>query len=257
MPVFFGYRSAVAAGRLLASSALPSLPADNLATPHGDPASSWQTAPGIMIATIRIDGGAGAIWRLLWLAQSNLTSAALIQWTISDQPDLSSPIYASGSLSGVALRQHVHVTPQPVTGRYCQLRILNASNPEGHLRVGQLFAGPAYQSGRGLSYQSTYGREAAQDRDETRGGQLYVTQRFQRRGWELALGPIAEQEAWSVLDDLMMVAGAGGNVGFVPASTSPHINRQAVLGLLEPGRLGFFNGTGRFRNWSARLMERL
>ncbi len=256
MGAMFGYRTNIGLGGITATSAVPSLSATNLANPHGDPSNSWQTAPGVTTASVTFDGTAGAPWRLLWLANSNLTSTAIVQWTISDNADLSAPIYESGSLTGVAARQLVHVMPAELTGRYCRMRILNSSNPDGFLRVAQVFGGAAYEMSRGLSFQSAWDRTAAQDSQETRGGQEYVTMRFQRRGWNVSFGSIRQTE-WPLLDALMSTANRGGNVAFVPFPDSSDRNRDAVLGRKAPGSLGYVNGTGLYRTWSARITERL
>lgn len=261
MAAFWSIENRAASGNIIASSALASAPASNLAGPHGDPASSWQSAAGITTATVVVDGGVGATWRILGLHNTNLSTTAIVQWTISDNPDLSEPVYTSGNVAGVADRQTVHVTPAAVTGRYCQARIVNASNPDGYLRAAQMWAGPAIEMSRGLSYQAAWDRAVARETQTSRGGQEYPITFYQRRGWNLTFGSVPAAEFASglaTLDGVIRVGNTGDNVLFVPFSTQADtINRDSILGVLSPGGVGYVNGTGLYRTWSGRITERL
>lgn len=261
MPAMWGILNRAATGVLTASAALPSAPAANLSGPHGDPASSWQTPAGTTTATVRIDGGVGATWRLFAVCNANFSGTAIVQWTVSDNPDMSSPTYYSGNVVGVSDRQTVHVAPTEVVGRYCQVRIVNASVADGYLRAANLWAGPAIEMRRGLSYESAWDRTATQETQTTRGGQEYPITQFQRRGWGLRFGsvPAAEFAAGvATLDAVIRAGNSGDNVLFIPFSTQTDtINRDAILGLLRPSAVGYVNGTGLYRSWSARITERL
>lgn len=261
MPTLIGCENRAAAGAILASSEVPSAPAANLANPHGDPASSWQTLSGVTTATARFDGGAGATWRILLLANTNLSPTAIVQWLISDNPDMSDPIYSSGNVVGVADRQSVHVIPAEVAGRYCRARIVNASNPDGRLRVAQAYVGPAIEMRRGLSFQSAFERMAEEELVTTRGGQEYPELRFERRAWNLSFGLVPDAEfavGRNTLDAVMRIANTGENIAMVPMSTKlATINRDAILGRLKPGPVGFVSTSGRHRTWSGRITERL
>lgn len=110
----FGHRNYVLSAALSASSAISALGVGNLQNDHGSVASAWQTAMGVMAASLLIDVGGLAPWRMFGLFRTNLTSGARVRWRLSNSADMSNPVYDSGWLdAGVRPEylQHVHCPP--------------------------------------------------------------------------------------------------------------------------------------------------
>lgn len=85
--LLLGWRNAIETGALAAGAATAELPVSNLATPHGDASSGWQTPAGVTTAAaggwFQIDAGAaGATWRAFLLARTNLSAGAAVRWRV-------------------------------------------------------------------------------------------------------------------------------------------------------------------------------
>ena len=251
MATVIGCDNRVLTSSLTATSAAPSLPVANLQLPHGDSAHAYQSVPGATTITISLDAGsADATWQLFSFHRSNLTSDALCRWAVGSQEWIdgtSPPAYDSGLiLAGVAAGygQSVHLAPAVVSGRYCRLSVMNTTNPDGFVAIALAYAGPL-RSFKGISPQSTWQVDSTQDETVTRGGQQYLTPRFERRSWDVQFPSTPNAQAYADVAEVMRVSRLGQNILFVPFSTSADRNREAVFGTFTPSRgVGFTNSSG-------------
>lgn len=96
----WGFRNAVTSGALAAPSQQEALPISNLASPHGDTASAWQTKDGVVHyrngACFTVDALSDAArWRLFALSGTNLSSSALVRWRVGSADGIIEPAPAA------------------------------------------------------------------------------------------------------------------------------------------------------------------
>ncbi|GGG51765.1 hypothetical protein GCM10010964_43680 [Caldovatus sediminis] len=89
----FGWNNHLLTAALTAGSEASELPVSNLVTEHGDPASSWQTAVGVLTpqagAWFAADTGlANSRWRAFALARTNLTPGARVRWRVGGRDSI-------------------------------------------------------------------------------------------------------------------------------------------------------------------------
>ena len=118
----FGHRNYVLSGALSASSSVAGLGVENLQNDQGSAASAWQTAVGVLTASLLIDAGGIAPWRMFGFFRSNATIGANVRWRLSNSPDMSNPVLDTGWGNAGVKREYLqHV--------FCP-RILPAFVPE-------------------------------------------------------------------------------------------------------------------------------
>lgn len=259
MSAMIGYINRLLTASLTADNQVASLPVTNLQTPHADTTNQWRTTS--RTASFTADTGSSAsTWRLFMLAHTNLNSNALIRWIVSDDSTFATSNYDSGSTFAGTLpgyQQSVIIAPSEVTGRYVRCSLNNASNPDPFLSVGLAYAGPVYTPGRGLSYESSWAVQTAQDIVQTRGGQQYVTLRHRQRAWDMAFNTLPSAELYTSIAEVMRTADTGQNIAFVPFSDGQP-SREAIMGLLRTtSGIGYPARIAQYRGWRAQITERL
>jgi hypothetical protein len=259
MSSLFGWENHARSAIITASAALPGLGPGQLQNDHGATSTSWQTPAGTTSAWLLVDAGAALSWRALGVFNTNLTTAATLRWRLGNDPGFATALQDSGTLSGTiaaGFRQGLHILPSAVTARYLRLDIADPANPEGALRVAQLYAGTAVAALRSISRQSAFLRIADAPSLTTRGGQEFPLLRHARRAWQVSLPALAQSEVWPLVHALQQAAEDGRNILFVPFPAGPDSAREAVFGrLLAPSAITW-PGPG-LRSWSATITERL
>lgn len=248
-------------GTITASAAAAGLGPEQMQNEHGATSTAWQTPAGTTTAHFVLDAGASVEWGALGLHNSNLTPAATVRWRLGSDPAFATATYDGGTLSGTVAagyRQSVHVLPAAVTARYLRCDIADPTNPEGLIRVAQLFAGAVRRPERNFGFESSFSRTAEVPAGRTRGGQVFPDFRWSERAWSIALPSLAQADVWPLVQELQRTAETGGNVLFVPFPAGADIARDAVFGLLSNASpVSWPFSAPHIRRWSCIITERL
>lgn len=265
----FGWLNAVKSGALAVGAAAANMGAGGLQVDQGSADSAWQTPAGILAsadgAWLLIDSGdTGSVWRGFGFFRSNLTANATRRWRVSDSlsgGQVTSSSYDSGTANAdvkPGYLQSILIADADQTGRYAQLDINDAGNPDNFLNIPLAFAGPLFIPRVGASWSSNFGRADATDETQTRGGQEFPNNRYIARQAPCAMGGIKSDEVWPGIMDLDRVGRLGGNVLYVLDTTSANINYEAVFGRMRNASpLSFPYTTTDARAWAATFTERL
>jgi hypothetical protein len=257
---WWGLTNYVVTGALSATYAETTMPATNLATVHGAASEAWQTPAGRTTAAFMVDAGASMPWRILAFFRSNLNTNALVRWRLSDNEDMSDPLYDTGNINArivPGIGQSVHIMPSEITARYVRCDVINASNPDGFLNIALAYAGPATEMLGGVSYSTQFGHEERADDYETRGGQEYRELLAVRRRWDLSIETLRQSEIEDWAFDMDRTCRDGRNILFILNPESMiRASRDAVFGRVKPGGLFGYRSYLR-RTWAATVTERL
>ncbi len=260
--VLVGWVNHVYNSDITAVSEEAGLPAVNIQNDIGDASTAWQTRPGVTSGTagahIRISPGNPRVWRAFAACRTNLTPGGLMTVRLyNNSSDV--PIFIGvGVLPEPAYGQSIVIADQDYTADYCVFSFDDPLNPDGHINVPLIFAGPAWIPQVGMSWDSALGRDGVTDSRVSRGGQVYPTPRFQSRRWEVDFKGIQGDELWSEAQELDRVSRYMRNVLFVPDMTSMMIGNESIFGIVESmANVSPLSGiTGVFA-WRFKIMERL
>ena len=295
-PCLIGWENAVPTATLYASSQEPLLPVSNLAVPLCCSSCAWQTAAGrvegwVIVAT----PNAASAWRAVCVARTNLTASAQIRVRVGSleqfaqgEPILTengspiltedgSPILADPVVPGIGtpagqpiydsdwitpgvapgFGQAVHAIPVECTGAACRIDIRDPGNPDGHLNIPGLYAGPAFQPISNYGYGSSQGSTVQRARQQTRGGQVYIGLQSRSRRQEIDFPAIRASEI-EQFEDLRQASDQGENLLFIPNPLSDRLQREALYGDADlPDDIGYPATTPAIRRMKLRLTERL
>lgn len=150
--------------------------------------------------------------------------------------------YDSGSIAcniAAGYGAAVHVAPATKTGRYLEFSFNAASYvtkavPQSFTDWGRLWAGPlitpTYDSIRDISDEW---RDLSEISIAPRSGVEFVDVLQQQRALSFEIGILSEAEGRDTFKELGRVAGARGQVLFLPAPASSYLPTEAILGRLE------------------------
>lgn len=254
-----GWQNAIDGGVLTANSAELTMPVTMLRDPHGASSNAWQTVDGVLTAWVQSVPDAPVAWRAVLITRSNLTDAATLRVRLGAVDTITSaPAYDSGVLTpGVVRGQAVHLLPAAVTAAACRIDITDTANPDNHINIPLIYAGPAWQMLTNISRESASAMQDGARRATARGGQQHVEPAWIQRRWELRLDNFRSSDGEARVLELERVARAGTSILCIPRpATQPH--RDAVFGLAEGfTRLGFGSGSGQLRSIAFTVTERL
>jgi hypothetical protein len=251
----FGWMNAVKTAALSATSAEVALPVSNLANDQGAASMGWQTLGGALTPTLTITPAARTVFRACGAFRTNLTATGTITVSALTTDPGSIPVVTSATFVN---GQAVALFSADVAADSLQIAFSDPTNPDGHLNVPLIYAGPLWYPTTAMSWASTMGRDDVTDTVVTRGGQTYVNMRATFRRWEIALDGIRTTEAYPQLDVLDRVSRVGGNVLGIADTTSANMRFEATFGMLKAtADVSFPLGTAIRRSWRARLSERL
>lgn len=270
MATALSWMNAINTAVLTAGSQAAGLDVNRLQNDRGSPATAWQTLTGNVTpadgAWLLITSAvATAAWRAFGVFRTNLTPGALIRIRVGNALSGSQIVapyaYDTGTIvAGVTkgFGQSVVVASADAIGRYCQIDLTDTANPDGFLNIPLAFAGPVYLPSAGITFESTHGRDDATDEVVSQGGQEYPTMRWQRRRWAIAFDGIKRSEIWTSVADLDRTARLGGNVLFVPDTTSPYLKQEAIFGRLKAtADISYPARNADIRAWRALITERI
>jgi hypothetical protein len=193
------------------------------------------------------------VFRACGAFRTNLTSTGTM--TVSALATGSIPVVASATFVN---GQAVALFSTDVAADSLQIAFSDPSNPDNHLNIPLIYAGPLWFPTTAMSWASTMGRDDVTDSVVTRGGQTYVNMRATFRRWEIALDGIRTTEAYTQVDVLDRASRVGGNVLGIADTTSANMRFEATFGILKAtADVSFPLGTAIRRSWRARLSERL
>lgn len=134
--------------------------------------TEWRTAVVSGSPTITFDLGSAKTPKVLILLDHNLTSAATIRLQASTVSNFASTpvndlvVWRSGSI--------LHYIGDPDrTYRYWRLVLTNTANPDGYLRISEVFLGTYVQLAKSFSLGDVQGRVRAGQRDRSAAGRWY------------------------------------------------------------------------------------
>jgi hypothetical protein len=252
-----GYTNFVKSGTVTSNNAATNFPVTNLQGDSGAAADGWQTTILTGILLTITPALTRQTFRLLGLFRSNLTSAAVLVFSVYTNPStLVWTVQVGGPVNG---SRQVVVDTGGVVGDYATVSISDAGNPDGFVNVPLAFAGPAWSPLSTLSLNTSYGRDVTTDEMVSHGGQEYPVYRFQRRRWDLDMqGVRTSSELWPSLDALMRVAAPGANILVVPDNGSVDMSTEATFGRLkQTADVRYPLGTADRRSWAGQLTERV
>lgn len=198
-------------------------------------------------------------WRIYG---EKLSNERMLNLILEGQPvDTSAVSYDSGWVNASvapSIGQTVHLPPQAYNARYLRCDIDDPTNPDRFINVALAYAGAMWEPTHGIDWPSTLETQVGEQVLEARGGQEYVEPLFRQRVKNLVLSALKDDEIWAYQQELDRVAATGENVLLLPDRTSPYLNMEAIFGVLKSqSPLGYAAKSTRYRNWRARLSERL
>jgi hypothetical protein len=249
-----GWANMVKTATLTASSADPALPVTNLAGDQGSSASGWQTLSGALTPLLTITPAVRTTVRAFGVFRTNLTASASVTFNARQ----STTIVATTGPLAVNNGQVVGVLGSAIGADSITVSFSDPTNPDNHLNIPLVFAGPVWQPLTAMAWASSMGRDEVSDVVTTRGGQTYVDLRASYRRWEIALDGVRESEAFAQLDVLDRTSRAGSNVLLVPNQIGVNMQYEATFGILKAtADVTFPLGVSSRRSWRGSLSERL
>lgn len=259
-----GWTNRVNTGTLFPYSQATNFPLSNLQNDIGAPSLGWQTVNGILTpgagAKFSISAS-GTSWRAVILARTNLSSTAVVTFTLRTGTDPGS-VSTVATITGIGplsrYRSVIGVFAADTNADSCLVSITDSSNPDGYINVPLCFAGPVWTFESPPSWSTEWGREDRRDSLISLGGQEWVTPRWQRRVCQLKLTGVRASETFTQLDLMDFDVRDGRNVLFIPDYSSATIAQEAIYGMVNNmAPIGYPYGGADRRSWAASITERL
>jgi hypothetical protein len=205
-------------------------------------------------------GGVTSLRRLRYYAAQMTSGQVAALSSTGSSLDPAATVYDGGALPGVAhgYGQHVNVAPAEVSGRYARVDISDPTNPDTFLNIPLAFAGPVWTPERNAGWDTNVGRTIDASVVTARSGAEFVTLRYARRQWSVAMPNLTGAEVWPKVMELAAVAQDGTNVLFIPFPNGADMQREAIFGRLSGSSAVTWPVTSmECRAWSATITERL
>jgi hypothetical protein len=250
------WQNAVKTAVLTASSAEPLLPATNLTNDLGAPSVAWQTLAGALSGVLlTVTPAVRTTFRAFGIFQTNMTNVGTVTARAYTNPG--AVLVGTWAMTMVG-GQCVAVAAADTPADYVTFTFTDAANPDNHLNIPLVYAGPAWQPLTAMSWTSALGRDDITDAVVSRGGQQYFDMRATSRRWEIAMDGVRASEVFTQLDVVDAFSRTGGNVLVIPDTTSGNQQYEAVFGVLKAtADIAWPFGSADRRSWRARLTERL
>jgi hypothetical protein len=246
-----GYLNSVLLGAVTASASTGGLGPDQLQNDQGNPAQALQIPGTSGTITVTWTG----LYHGFGLFRHNLTTAATVTFAVKSG---ASTVYSGTAIAPVAgYRQSVLVAATPVSGTSLVVTISDAGNPDGHLNIPLMFAGPLFQPARNMSFQSAPSRTQQTVKTLTRSGGTIIRTDWIKRAYDLNFSGIKEAELTAIAS-IDLAGRQGNNLFFVPDPASLTINMDALYGEFEPQTgITYPFQSADARGWRAMITERL
>lgn len=251
------YQNLVDTASLSASSSVGTLPVTNLADYR--PTIVWR-ATGRTAEYVQADLGSTQFVQSVIAWNHNWTNASTIRLRVSNNSDMSSPTYDSGTVDGwpsivgageggagiggaggapilSAFNQYrfyrVLLIPGSVSGRYVRLDMADPTNSAGYVQMGRLFIGSYLQPTINFQYGWKLGWKDLGLATRTDSGSVRFSKRGKHRVLELSWDYLEQGEALVSFDDIGRIVGMSRDMFAVPmpdAGTSLQY-RTAIYGV--------------------------
>ena len=252
-----GWINAMKTATLLASSQEPLWPVSNLVGDQGAPSAAWQTLSGALTGVLlTVTPLARTTFRSIGAFRTNLSSTGTMIVQAYTNPGL--VLVATAPTVNFANGQAVAVFAADTAADVLHITFANAGNPDNHLNIPLVFAGPMWFPTANHAWSSTMGRDDLNDTVVTRGGQTFLNLRATSRRWNIVFDSIRSNEAYTQIDVLDRYSRIGSNVLFIPDTTSADMQSEATFGIWKASAdISFPLTTATRRSWAATLSERL
>lgn len=258
-----GWVNLVLSATMSASSSVSNMAPGNLQSDQCSPSLGWQTGAGVVTvaggASLRSDwSSAGSTVRAVALVNTNLTPSATVSIALylAAGPTLVASLSKAGPSPGY--RQVIGIFPADQVCDYAIVGIDDPTNPDGHINIGGMFAGPLWIPATGADWNLALGRDSSITEVITRGGQERPQHLWDRRRWNFTLPGIRNSEIWADMQEIDRISRLGNNVLFVPNTASTTLYQEAVYGrLAAAGDMTMPHHNTDRRSWSGKITERL
>lgn len=234
------FENLVDTATLSASSAVSTLPVTNLQ--DYEPSIVWRPT-GCTAEYVQSDLGSSQTVQAVIAWNHNWTNASAVRLRVSDNSDMSSPTYDSGSVDGwtsivgageggaglggvggapvlSAFNQYrfyrVLLLPSGTMGRYVRLDIVDPTNAAGYVQMGRLFIGGYVQPTINFSYGWKLGWKDLGSTVRTDSGSARLNRRGKYRTLDLTFDFLEEGEALTWGDDIGRIVGSSRDMFVVP-----------------------------------------
>lgn len=261
-----GYENYVQDAVIVANSTATGLDPEQIANDQGSPQYAWQTAAGAVTlalgALLKITPRNPAqTWRAAGLFRSNLTPAATVNFTWWNENSGSPVSVLSQTVNGPASSygQVVCILTANITADFLQIYVEDAANPDNHINVPLVFAGPLWIPEYGRGFRSSFGRIDRTDQQQTQGGQEFPLPRWQKRYVSLEFDATSvSSELWQDAMEIDRIARLGGNILAIPDITASDLAYAPVFGQLKTSdEMSYGMRTAARVAWNARVTERI
>lgn len=217
---------------------LTALPLNNLKTT--DLATVARSSDATTASTkFKVDFGSSQAVRILSLYKHNLTDAATVKITGSNNSNMSAPVYAGSFVTVPAAltgyqKVYTLILSADTTARYWRIEISDTSNPAGYVQLARCLLMTAWTPTLNMSYGAGIQPVTDTERERTLGGVDYFDERDARRACKFSLDYLALTEAMQQLD-LQMSLGIHSELLFVYTSddTGQTLMRRSWLATLR------------------------
>lgn len=126
------------------------------------------------------------------------------------------------------------ILPRNTLARYWRLEIDDTTNPAGHIQIGRIFIGPAWQPAFNMSYGAGLGWETKTEVQEALGGSEYFQRRTPFRVTRFALDWMSQDEGFANAFEIQRQAGIDREILWIhDPSDTVHALRRRFLGRLR------------------------
>ncbi len=218
---------------LTTDSELSTLPAANVQEEHV--ARKWRTG-AVTDAYLVFDLGSSMAASVMAMLGTNLSEDATVRVRASDSDatGATGEIYDSGVIdagvkSGFGAIYHLF---DEVSARYWRIDLSDSSLT--YIEAGRVFIGPRWTPALGVEFGSwsPFVEDPSQIR-RSYGGQSYADVLPKRRGIQMTLNYLSDDEAFDSAHAMLMACGTTADVLVIPRETSGRNSEEAVWGLME------------------------
>lgn len=171
-------------------------------------------------STTQYDSGWGSVWPAVYTDDATTG----LEW---EDDNWWTGQYVPEELTGVNWNL-IRIVGEAVQARYLKVEIDDQHNSAGYVEIGRIFAGPAWQPVKNMSYGASLGWETATQIEESLGGAEYFDRRTPYRVMRGSLDWLTTASGLQNAYELMRQAGVDGEILFVfdPDDTVNAVRRQ-------------------------------
>lgn len=185
-----------------------------------------------------------------------LADGSKMRLAVSDNADIAGAVDADVPEYYIkGAKQFLYQLETAITARFVYIDIIDSGNAANYLQQGIFWIGPLWTTSLGLTIGADFGLDDLSPGAASLGGQTYLDERPQLRVMRGTYDYLTEDETFDQLNRLINV-GSLRNVVLIPETNSPHVNKQAICGLLpKQKRIGHMPVT--YKSFAFEIRERL